>query len=66
MLCPRCKSSKIYVVDSRPHDGNIRRRRVCPDCNSRFNTVEITEDEYNILLSKEETLNALRWRGIDG
>src|SRR5437899_8373198 len=42
MRCPNCGSLDIQVKDSRPTEDSaaIRRRRVCPACNSRFTTFE--------------------------
>lgn len=42
MRCPFCGHSDTQVKDSRPsEDGlTIRRRRFCPECNSRFTTFE--------------------------
>jgi transcriptional repressor NrdR len=42
MKCPFCGHHDTQVKDSRPsEDGlTIRRRRYCPECNSRFTTFE--------------------------
>ena len=42
MKCPFCSNPDTQVKDSRPsEDGlTIRRRRFCPQCNSRFTTFE--------------------------
>lgn len=42
MRCPFCGHSDTQVKDSRPsEEGNsIRRRRSCPECDSRFTTFE--------------------------
>src|ERR1700743_2902228 len=42
MKCPVCGHADTQVKDSRPsEDGlTIRRRRYCPECNSRFTTFE--------------------------
>lgn len=42
MKCPFCGNMDTQVKDSRPsEDGlTIRRRRFCPECNSRFTTFE--------------------------
>lgn len=42
MKCPFCSNLDTQVKDSRPsEDGmTIRRRRLCPSCNSRFTTFE--------------------------
>ncbi len=45
MWCPFCRHKNTRVVDSRlTRDGmQIRRRRQCEDCGSRFNTYEAPE-----------------------
>lgn len=42
MRCPFCGADDSQVKDSRPTEDNtaIRRRRSCPNCNSRFTTFE--------------------------
>ncbi|MGE0754192.1 MAG: transcriptional regulator NrdR [Alphaproteobacteria bacterium] len=42
MKCPFCGHSDTQVKDSRPSEDGlaIRRRRYCPECNSRFTTFE--------------------------
>jgi len=44
MICPKCKSSDISVIDSRDYDSKtIRRRRECENCRYRFSTYERIE-----------------------
>ena len=42
MKCPFCSHADTQVKDSRPSEDavTIRRRRYCPECNSRFTTFE--------------------------
>ena len=42
MRCPFCGHEDTQVKDSRPTEDNaaIRRRRLCPNCGSRFTTFE--------------------------
>ena len=56
MLCPRCDSKNVEVVDSRHYKDTTRRRRECKDCKVRFNTMEVLELEYNDLKLKESIL----------
>src|ERR671927_1601985 len=44
MHCPFCRYQDSRVIDSRSsEDGTaVRRRRLCPECNQRFTTVETT------------------------
>jgi transcriptional regulator NrdR family protein len=40
--CPKCnKEGKQLVLESRPHDGRVYRRRQCPHCGATFVTEEI-------------------------
>ena len=40
MRCPYCQSQETRVIDSRPADAGIRRRRSCEHCTRRFTTYE--------------------------
>jgi transcriptional regulator NrdR family protein len=46
MKCPSCRTSQTghrepKIIDSRPCNVGIRRRRTCPTCKYRFTTFEI-------------------------
>lgn len=44
MICPKCKSEKLSVIDSRDVDEKaVRRRRECEECGYRFTTYERVE-----------------------
>lgn len=43
MKCPFCGFDDSKVVDSRPKDGKIKRRRECTKCGARFTTFETVE-----------------------
>ncbi len=42
MRCPFCSNNDTVVKDTRPSEdaSSIRRRRQCPECLSRFSTIE--------------------------
>ena len=42
MRCPFCSKDDTIVKDTRPSEdsNSVRRRRQCPDCLSRFTTIE--------------------------
>ena len=42
MICPKCRSESVRVMESRDADQGmtIRRRRTCDDCQFRFTTYE--------------------------
>ena len=46
MKCKKC-GWDTYVVDSRPKDSIVQRRRSCPNCGERFSTIEIDRDVYD-------------------
>lgn len=43
MQCPYCGERDTRVLDSRPAEMKIRRRRECTQCGRRFTTYEIVE-----------------------
>lgn len=47
MMCPVC-GGKTAVIDSRPGEDEIVRRRECrsSDCGHRFSTIEVDLDLY--------------------
>ena len=70
MRCPKCKSDQITVIDSRVKHNRavnyVGRRRKCLTCDYRWNTIEITEEDYSfmfeILMKAKGILwNQLRW-----
>lgn len=43
MDCPFCQNTDTRVIETRSEDGmSIKRRRLCPQCQKRFTTVETT------------------------
>lgn len=55
MKCPFCGHNGSRVLDSRPvHEGRaIRRRRECEECEQRFTTFEMVEEQPLIVIKKE-------------
>lgn len=45
MTCPVC-GGDTKVIDSRPSEDSVQRRRKCLECDYRFNTIEIDMDLY--------------------
>ena len=64
MLCPKCNSSQVVVVDSRISDKTTRRRRECLDCKVRFSTLEIPVYEYKDLKGKEALLKNILEKAV--
>lgn len=40
MMCPVCQCEHTKVIDSRPNDEEVIRRRECPECLTRWITQE--------------------------
>ncbi|OQA53207.1 MAG: Transcriptional repressor NrdR [candidate division WS2 bacterium ADurb.Bin280] len=68
MLCPKCKSDEIQVVDSRDVDEKtIRRRRECEACKFRFTSYErIQPIKLTVIKSDGKTENFDRSKIIRG
>jgi transcriptional repressor NrdR len=56
MRCPDCGFEDSKVIDSRPTDGRIRRRRECLSCKFRFTTYEIVEDVPLMVVKKDHSI----------
>lgn len=56
MKCPDggCEESK--VIDSRPTENKVRRRRECIQCGFRFTTYEIIEDIPLMVIKKDNSI----------
>lgn len=53
MKCPSCGYSESKVLDSRPAEGSIRRRRECLGCQHRFTTYERVEETPVMVVKKD-------------
>jgi len=51
--CPYCGATESRVLDSRPVDEGVRRRRMCLACNARFTTYEHVQS-HNIFVIKKD------------
>ncbi|MBO6302506.1 MAG: transcriptional repressor NrdR [Ruminiclostridium sp.] len=56
MRCPECGFADSKVIDSRPTDGKIRRRRECLECKCRFTTYEIVENVPLMVVKKDHSI----------
>ena len=64
MNCPVCGGNTI-VADSRPQPDTIKRRRKCVECNYRFSTFEIDEDQYrNLVEYREKVVEKIKWESV--
>ncbi|MFH1631660.1 MAG: transcriptional regulator NrdR [bacterium] len=53
MICPKCKSADLSVIDSRDvDDKSVRRRRECIGCAMRFTTYERIEPAKLMVLKR--------------
>ena len=51
MNCPKCGYGFTKVVDSRDIPNGKKRRRECAGCGTRYNAIEILEEDYqNIMM----------------
>ena len=80
MRCPLCGHDDTQVKDSRPTEDNsaVRRRRLCPECGSRWTTFERVQlreltvrksDGNKVIFDREKLIRslqiALRKRPVD-
>ena len=56
MKCPECGYEDSKVIDSRPADNKIRRRRECLSCKCRFTTYEMVETIPLMVVEKDNTI----------
>lgn len=54
MLCPRCGSVELKVIDSRSIGDGIRRRRECLNCYNRFTTIERLQSKSIFIVKKDD------------
>lgn len=55
MKCPYCGCTDSKVLDSRPTDDRIKRRRECEGCAKRFTTFEEVEHSPLIVVKKDRS-----------
>ena len=56
MKCPACGCEESKVIDSRPTENKVRRRRECIQCGARFTTYEIIEEVPLMVIKKDHTI----------
>ena len=56
MKCPECGYEDSKVIDSRPAENKIRRRRECLSCKCRFPTYEMVETIPLMVVKKDNTI----------
>ena len=59
MKCPECGCEESKVIDSRPTENKVRRRRECIQCGARFTTYEIIEEVPLMVIKKDHTIEPL-------
>ena len=62
MECPDC-SSKLRTTDTRPDGSVVRRKRQCPNCGTRIETIELATTDAAALAGR---IGQQRKRLIDG
>ncbi|MGN1402859.1 MAG: transcriptional regulator NrdR [Ruminococcus sp.] len=58
MHCPFCGERDTRVLDSRPSETKIRRRRECTRCGKRFTTYEVVERPMLMVQKKDGSFEA--------
>ena len=59
-FCPKCQSDS-KVIDMRTlESGSNRRRRECVQCEWRWSSIEITDEEYNRVMKLSAAFNVLK------
>lgn len=53
LVCDKCESEEIMVHDTRIIQGIKRRRRICAICGNKTTTYEISKEDLELLLAKE-------------
>lgn len=56
MKCPECSCEESKVIDSRPTENKVRRRRECIQCGYRFTTYEIIEEVPLMVIKKDNSI----------
>lgn len=56
MKCPECGDEESKVIDSRPSENKVRRRRECIRCGFRFTTYEIIEENPLMVIKKDNSI----------
>lgn len=56
MKCPECGCEESKVIDSRPSENKVRRRRECISCGFRFTTYEIIEEIPLMVIKKDHSI----------
>lgn len=56
MKCPECNCEESKVIDSRPTENRVRRRRECIKCSYRFTTYEIIEEIPLMVIKKDNSI----------
>ena len=56
MKCQECGYEDSKVIDSRPAENKIRRRRECLSCKCRFTTYEMVETIPLMVVKKDNTI----------
>ena len=62
-MCPKCKSKKTEIYNSRKnqkHGGSVWRRRNCLECFHSWTTIEIQQEHYDELTRQASLLETLK------
>lgn len=59
MNCPKCGYGFSKVVDSREIQNGKKRRRECSGCGTRYNAIEILEEDYHNIMMVVRKMKSL-------
>jgi transcriptional regulator NrdR family protein len=62
VFCPKCKSDNVFILETVPQLGWLRRRRQCNACKHRYSTVEILHETAKFLFEQAALAKKLQER----
>ena len=60
MNCPKCGYGFTKVVDSRYIPNGKKRRRECAGCGTRYNAIEISEEDYHNIMAVVKKMKSVQ------
>jgi transcriptional regulator NrdR family protein len=62
IACPQCASTSWSILETRPAQDAVRRRRQCNGCGTRITTLEMDIDKTNLFPGEFKQLSTFRQR----
>jgi len=60
LKCPKCENYITQVLDSRSNALGRKRRRACSECQYRFSTIEIMQDNLDEIMKELSALKRIK------